>query len=199
MPNERLTSLPIQLPQLSPEVFRQMGDIPFPETKSTEPGWDQAWIEDVRLHWPAFRHLAIQVYMARTEPAEINLLPENGESLDEQFTLTKSQIREKVIRMRGKDLRHLYNHFEIGQETGRTESNEPVFNITRKQMLQLYIGAFAHKYLVLEYPMLKIEDFYPMQSSPTNGRRYEETPKFDRLDKMTREEPFRGGPLLNAR
>lgn len=188
---EKVLAIAEQLPPLSPELARLADQITFPPRTDNNPGvFDRGWIDEINFNWPTFRTVALELLSTRTDSPNINLLPITESDLYNEFILPKPVLRDEIINMRGKDLRYIYRYFALGKEIGSDDNQEPLLRIKRMEMLQLYIAAFARKYLLLKHAVPEVQ--YTELS-------YEESSAFAYLNRLMRTKPERGGPLLNAR
>lgn len=169
-----------------PELLQGVENIDFPSRTSKRPTkiYDRKWLNYVNSNWPAFRMIAIERLIERPEDSspEIDLLHFDPVSLSEKFVLPRSAIRINLGLKGAEDVRVAYQYFELGREVGR--ENEPIMDITRKELLQLHIVSYARECVVGK-----------MQKS---GFVYHKRPDsdFDSIDQLMRRKPKRGGPLF---
>ena len=174
-----------------PDLLSFVDRISLPRRTGMNPkhGIDRMWLSTVTSDWPTFREAAIDWLATRPGSTAVDLLSLDDRSLNEEFTLLKSEIRRKILKVReSKDVQNVHHFFILGEKVGEGVTQESILRITRREMLQLYIIVYARKYLIWKY-----------LETPAPDVNTDESSLFDHIDKIMRAKPYRGGPLLNVR
>ena len=185
--------------------------IPLPERsdKGVTGRVNQLWLDRVQREWPHFREMALS-WLACRSPSDFrdspigNPLTFNGVSLQDEFTLTKSVVRNQVLRTkRYYDFMLAYQYFNLGEEVDRTEKGEVILRITRQKILQLYVVVSARKAIVSEIEkkrgLNERRRAIGERRSLKKPSQEEENRDSDIYEQIMSMKPYRGGPLLTGR
>lgn len=181
-----------------PDIVSGMSKIGIPSRTDRKPtrGFESKWINSVTSRWPVYRKVAIEWLAARPTFHEgVDLLLFDEKSLNEEFTLSKSEIRTMLKIKRKDDAMYTYRYFALGREIGKDVNQSAILSITRRELLQLYIATYARKYMNWQVQ----EGSFVRRTYSVRVQNDDEDGTFDRLDRLMKEKPEHGGPLMTVR
>lgn len=138
--------------------------------------------------WSTYRSAIIDWLTSRPDPLMIELLRFDDESLNEKFALEKSVIKNRLKIRRSEDVRVAFRYFVLGTKVGTRVSGESILAITRRELLQLYILAYAHQHIVWRDQLI-----------PSGKTHDNVMGLFENIERLMRKKPERIEPLMNKR
>ena len=161
----------------------------------------KAWVEAIDANWPQLSRAAFKALGAH-EDAVLNPELVSETDLQERFQFRKSDVRLYILNMGTQsDIKAAFSFFQVGKaietEEPRKQHEEQFYDVTRLQLLQVYVAIHA----LLDMSTKVGKGRRRLIGGRKKERLSEPTDKktFLMLDKLMRQRPYKGGPLMAVR